>query len=143
GRSLKLKSIAARARPPQGSVCTGCFLWETRPRGDAGRRPAGSSKGHQCMRCAERTLQEAVRRSGSSMARRDLYPQLTNRYPALTLADTPNPYSGASRSGRLARLESPMPLTRKHLLSLVVLAAVVAAGWLGYRQLYATTPGAG
>lgn len=95
------------------------------------------------MRCAECTLQEAVRRSGSSMARRDLYPKLTNRYPALTLADTPNPYSGASRSGRLARLESPMPLTRKHLLSLVVLAAVVAAGWLGYRQLYATTPGAG
>jgi len=77
------------------------------------------------------------------MARRDLYPKLTNRYPALTLADTPNPYSGASRSGRLARLESPMPLTRKHLLSLVVLAAVVAGGWLGYRQLYATTPGAG
>ncbi|WP_313223141.1 efflux RND transporter periplasmic adaptor subunit [Stutzerimonas nitrititolerans] len=36
-----------------------------------------------------------------------------------------------------------MPLTRKHLLSLVVLAAVVAGGWLGYRQLYATTPGAG
>jgi len=77
------------------------------------------------------------------MARRDLYPKLTNRYPALTLADTPNPYSGASRSGRLARLESPMPLTRKHLLSLVVLAAVVAAGWLGYRQLYASAPGAG
>ncbi len=95
------------------------------------------------MRCAERTLQEAVRRSGSSMARRDLYPKLTNRYPALTLADTPNPYSGASRSGRLARLESPMPLTRKHLLSFVVLAVVVAAGWLGYRQLYATAPGAG
>ena len=76
-------------------------------------------------------------------APRDLYPKLTNRYPALTLADTPNPYSGASRSGRLARLESPMPLTRKHLLSLVVLAAVVAAGWLGYRQLYDTAPGAG
>ncbi|WP_312226142.1 efflux RND transporter periplasmic adaptor subunit [Stutzerimonas nitrititolerans] len=36
-----------------------------------------------------------------------------------------------------------MPLTRKHLLSLVVLAAVVAAGWLGYRQLYDTAPGAG
>ncbi|MHB0850941.1 efflux RND transporter periplasmic adaptor subunit [Stutzerimonas nitrititolerans] len=36
-----------------------------------------------------------------------------------------------------------MPLTRKHLLSLVVLAAVVAAGWLGYRQLYASAPGAG
>uniref|UniRef100_UPI0028B1C42E efflux RND transporter periplasmic adaptor subunit n=2 Tax=Stutzerimonas nitrititolerans TaxID=2482751 RepID=UPI0028B1C42E len=36
-----------------------------------------------------------------------------------------------------------MPLTRKHLLSFVVLAAVVTAGWLGYRQLYATTPGAG
>ncbi|WP_312142389.1 efflux RND transporter periplasmic adaptor subunit [Stutzerimonas nitrititolerans] len=36
-----------------------------------------------------------------------------------------------------------MPLTRKHLLSLVVLAVVVAAGWLGYRQLYATAPGAG
>jgi len=77
------------------------------------------------------------------MACRDLYPKLTNRYPALTLADTSNPYSGASRSGRLARLESPMPLTRKHLLSFVVLAAVVTAGWLGYRQLYATTPGAG
>jgi len=77
------------------------------------------------------------------MACRDLYPKLTNRYPALTLADTSNPYSGASRSGRLARLESPMPLTRKHLLSLVVLAAVVAAGWLGYRQLYASAPGAG
>ncbi|MFV0456362.1 MAG: efflux RND transporter periplasmic adaptor subunit [Pseudomonas sp.] len=36
-----------------------------------------------------------------------------------------------------------MPLTRKHLLSLVALAAVVAGGWLGYRQLYATEPGAG
>lgn len=36
-----------------------------------------------------------------------------------------------------------MPLTRKHLLSLVALAAVVAAGWLSYRQLYATAPGAG
>ncbi len=36
-----------------------------------------------------------------------------------------------------------MPLTRKHLLSFVVIAAVVTAGWLGYRQLYASAPGAG
>ncbi|MBE7375167.1 efflux RND transporter periplasmic adaptor subunit [Pseudomonas lopnurensis] len=36
-----------------------------------------------------------------------------------------------------------MPLTRKHLLSFVLLAAVVAGGWLAYRQLYAPAPGAG
>lgn len=36
-----------------------------------------------------------------------------------------------------------MPFTRKHFLSFVVLVAVVAAGWLAYRQLYAAAPGSG